>query len=162
MGAESHPGAAFAARDPFVCASTKDPVKGAPTNAQATAYVRCGVSGEGVAGGYLYLMSDLKIEVAPSPRPYSAWTDSTPDIDPSQPVYPLRGSYVWYQCSHPSQGGGFGAPAGQNCVRYDAGSDAPLRATGFCYKDSFAEWHCKIKPTDVMRPNKTGQPAPGL
>jgi hypothetical protein len=158
--AQSHPGAPYGARDPAVCKSTKDPVNGAPTVEQAKAYVLCGVSGEKEAGGYLYLISELKIEVAASSRPYNSWTDSTPDIDPHQPVYNIRGSYVSYQCTHPSQGGGFGLPAGQNCIRYDAGSNAPLRATGFCYKDSFADWHCKIKPIDVERPMKTGQPAP--
>lgn len=141
--------------------STKEPVKGGPSVAQATQYVLCGVSGESEGRGYLYLISDLKIEVAPSGRPYNAWTDSTPDIDPKQPVYALRGSYVSYQCTHPAQGGGFGLPAGKNCIRYDAGSNMPLRATGFCYKDAFGDWHCKIKPIDVARPMKTGEAPPG-
>jgi hypothetical protein len=158
--AQSHPGAPYAARDPAVCPSTKEPAKGAPTVEQAKAYFLCGVTGEKEAGGYLYLTSELTIEVAPSSRPFNAWTDSTPDIDPKQPVYSIRGSYVSYQCSHPSVNGGFGLPAGKNCVRYDAGSNAPLRATGICYKDAFADWHCKMQPKDVPRPMPTGQPAP--
>jgi hypothetical protein len=83
-------------------ASSTEPVKGAPTVEQAKAYFVCGVTGEKEAGGYLYLTSELTLEVAPGSRPYSAWTDSTPDIDPKQPVYSIRGSYVSYQCSHPS------------------------------------------------------------
>ena len=158
--AQSHPGAPYGARDPAVCASTKDPVKGAPTAEQAKAYFLCGMTGEKETGGYLYLISDLKIDVAASSRPYLAWTDSTPDIDPKQPVYSIRGSYAIYQCMHPGQGGGDSYPFGKNCNRTDAGGNAPLRATGICYKDAFADWHCFMHATDV--PHETpGQPAPG-
>ena len=155
--AQVHPGAAYGARDPEVCTSGKNPVKGGPTAEQARAYVQCGVSGESETGQTLWLMGELKIEVAPNARPFNYYSDSTGDIDPKQPVYDLRGSYVSYQCFHPGQG----YPAGKNCVRYDAGANAPLRATGFCYKDTFADWHCKIKPIDVLRPVATGQPPPG-
>jgi len=149
MGAEPHPGAPYGARDPAVCSSTKDPVKGAPSAAQAKAYFLCGLTGEKETGGYLYLISDLKVDVAGSSRPYNAWTDSTPDIDPKQPVYAIKGSYSLYQCMHPGQGGGNSYPIGKNCNRTDAGGNTPLRAAGICYKDSFAEWHCYMHITDA-------------
>jgi hypothetical protein len=157
--AQSHSGAPYGARDPHVCGSTKDPVKGAPTAEQAKGYFLCGMTGERQVGGYLYLESDVKIEVAASSRPYNSWTDSTPDIDPKQPVYSIRGAFSAYQCMLPGSGGGDSYPIGKNCNRTDAGGGVPLRATGICYKDAFADWHCFMHATDAAK-ETPGQPAP--
>jgi hypothetical protein len=34
-----------------------------------------------------------------------------------------------------------------------------LRANEFCYKDAFAEWHCKIQPIDAVK-DTLDMPAP--
>ncbi len=158
--AQSHPGARYGARDPAVCASTKDPSKGALSAAQAQTYFLCGVTGEKEGNDVLYLISGLKIQVAPSSRPFNSWTDSVPDIDPNQPVYSIRGSYTAYTCYIPGQGGAFGFPMGKNCTRADAGGNAPFTAAGFCYKDSFGDWHCRMQPKEAPQ-TTAGQPAPG-
>jgi hypothetical protein len=132
--AQSHPGAPFGARDPAVCASRKAPVKGAPTVDQAKAYFYCDTE---LANGYLYLVADVKVEVAPSARAFSILTDSTGIIDPKQPIYNIRGSYTAYQCVNPASATPGQFPAGKNCNSSDV-----TNATGMCYKDSFADWHC--------------------
>ena len=97
--AQPHPGAPYGARDPSVCASRKAPVKGAPTIDQAKAYFYCDTE---LANGYLYLVADVKIEVAPGSRPFNILTDTTGIIDPKQPIYNIRGSYSFYQCVNPA------------------------------------------------------------
>jgi hypothetical protein len=159
--AQSHPGAPYGARDPAVCGSRKAPAKGAPTIDQAKAYFFCdselAVPGTfGGNGGHLYLVSDVKLDVASSSRPFNILTDSTSAIDPAQPVYNIRGSYAKYQCMTPGSGGGGTYPFGKNCNRYDI-----PKATGMCYKDTFADWHCVFLGGDPPQVTATGQPAPG-
>jgi hypothetical protein len=132
--AESHPGAVFGARDPAVCASRKAPLKGAPTVDQAKAYFYCDTE---LANGYLYLVADVKVEVAPSARPFNILTDTTGIIDPKQPIYNIRGSYTAYQCWNPASATPGQFPPGKNCS-----SSEVSNATGMCYGDSFGDWHC--------------------
>jgi hypothetical protein len=132
--AQSHPGAPFGARDPAVCASRKAPAKGAPSAEQAKAYFYCDTE---LSNGYLYLVADVKIEVAPSARPFNINTDSTGIIDPKQPIYNVRGSYTYYQCVNPASATPGQFPPGKNCNSSDVSN-----ATGMCYKDSFGDWHC--------------------
>jgi hypothetical protein len=132
--AQPHPGAPYGARDPSVCASRKAPVKGAPTIDQAKAYFYCDTE---LANGYLYLVADVKIEVAPGSRPFNILTDTTGIIDPKQPIYNIRGSYSFYQCVNPAKCYSGTISARKNCNSSDVSN-----ATGMCYRDSFADWHC--------------------
>jgi hypothetical protein len=91
----------------------------------------------GGSGDHLYLVTEVKMEVAPTARPFNILTDPASDIDPKQPVYNIRGSYAQYQCNTPDSGGGGTFPIGKNCGRQDF-----LTAAGMCYKDTFADWHC--------------------
>jgi hypothetical protein len=161
MGAESHPGAAFGARDPAICASRKDPGKGAPSAEQARTYFFCDsermdAGTYGGNGSHLYLVTDVKIDVASRSRPFNPVTDTTSAIDPTQPVYNIRGSYAKYQCMTPGAGGGGTYPIGKNCNRYDLSN-----AVGMCYKDTFSDWHCVLLSGDLPKVTATGQPAPG-
>jgi hypothetical protein len=131
---QSHPGAVFGARDPSVCASRKAPVKGAPTIDQAKAYFYCDTE---VSNGYLYLVANVKIEVAPSARAFNILTDTTGVIDPKYPIYNVRGSYTAYQCVNPAVATPGQFPPGKNCNSSDVAN-----GTGMCYRDSFADWHC--------------------
>src|ERR1022692_1818980 len=117
--AQSHPGTPFGARDPHICKSRKDPAKGGPAADQAKAYFLCDnellVPGRfGGSGSYLYLVTELKIDVAPNARPFNIDTDAnnTGDIDPRQPVYNIKGTYAHYQCFTPDAGGGGTYPIG--------------------------------------------------
>jgi hypothetical protein len=132
--AQTHPGTPFGARDPAVCASRKAPEKGAPTADQAKAYFYCDKE---LANGFLYLVADVKVEVAPSSRPFNILTDTTGIIDPKQPIYNIRGSYTTYQCWNLASANPGQFPPGKSC-----NSSNVTNATGMCYKDSFADWHC--------------------
>jgi hypothetical protein len=157
---QARPGAIFGARDPAVCPSRKAPAKGAPTVDQAKAYFHCDNERVDPAvyashGSQLWLVSELKLEVAPNSRPFNLTTDSTSDIDPKQPVYNIRGSYAQYQCMTPDAGGGGTYPIGKNCVRRDLS-----KVEGMCYKNTFADWHCVYQRSDPPALTPAAQPAP--
>ena len=128
-------GAKFGARDPFVCKSKKEPATGAPSPSQMRDYVKC--SSENVVGSMgpkLYLLENVQVEVGKS-RPFLATDLNFADIDSSQPLYPIRGSYDWYVC-HVNE---VGFPPGRNCSRYKEPS-----ASGYCYKTTFGDWNCTM------------------
>ncbi len=139
VSAQNQPGAGkpYDSRDPLVCKSQKEPAKGAPSASQLKAYVQC--TNERVAGGYIGLFENLQVEIGKS-RPYSSWSDSgNTDIDNSQPVYPIRGSYDFYSCRPP---GSMGFPAGKNCNVRKASTFA-----GTCFKTTFNDWKCPVQGT---------------
>jgi hypothetical protein len=106
-------GKKYDTRDPFVCKSTKEPAKGAPSPSQVKDYVACNkVSGESIAGGYIGLYENGQFQIGQS-RAFSAWSDAGRiDIDNPQPVHPIRGTVDSYSCRPP---GAMGFPAGTNC-----------------------------------------------
>jgi hypothetical protein len=131
-------GRKFGARDPRTCSSRKEPTRGPISAAQAKQYFACDMESfapSGAVGDLLYLVTDIVVEVGKG-RPFNALTDSRRDIDPSQTIYPIRGSYVGFQCG---VSGSIGAPAGHNCARNEAANQG-----GNCYKDSFGDWHCSM------------------
>src|SRR5690348_861356 len=95
--AQAGTGAKFGTRDPHTCASKKEPTSGAPSGARLEELVRCGSGGEKVYDGQLFLLENLKAEIGKG-RPYQASDSLAHNIDPSQPVYPIRGSFDKYQC----------------------------------------------------------------
>jgi hypothetical protein len=136
---DANTGKDFATRDPFVCKSKKDPARGAPSGSQLIDYIRC--ANEKISGGYISLLQNVQAEVGKS-RPYSAWSDvGNADIDNSQPVYPIRGSYDLYSCRPP---GSMGFPAGANCNVFKANTFA-----GICYKTTFGDWSCPVQGTSA-------------
>ena len=133
--AQAGGGKAYDSRDPFVCKSTKDPAHGGPSSGQVNDYVRC--TNESISGGYIALFENVQGEAGKS-RPYSAWYDSgNGDIDNSEPVYPIRGTYDLYSCRPP---GSMGFPAGNNC-----NVKKGVSFEGTCYKTTFGDWKCPVK-----------------
>jgi hypothetical protein len=132
--AQKGAGKPFGARDPQPCGSRKAPAKGAPSAAQAAQYITC--DREAVdAFGYLGQLSDLKVEVSKG----HAFTmyDQAPNIDVSQTVYGIRGSFKAYHCAVVD---GAVTLADKNCMT----SEFPT-ANGNCYKDNFGDWHCGLQ-----------------
>jgi len=126
-------GKPYDARDPFVCKSKKDPAKGAPSPSQVKDYIRC--TNEKITAGLL-LYENVQVEIGKS-RPYSSGADSgAGEIDPSQPVYPVRGTYDAYNCWIPKYNG----TTGKNCNVQKA---APF--AGACYKTTFGDWSCRVR-----------------
>ena len=131
------PGAQYGTREPTTCATRTAPAKGAPSADQARQYVIC--DSESVYGSSLFLVTSVKVQVAPvSHPPNQLVKQMRGDIDPSQPVWDIRGSFTQYQCSQtgPSQN-----PFARthNC----SVSDLPA-AAGYCYKNTFGDWHCSM------------------
>ena len=142
FGADQGVGTPYGTHDPRTCPDRKQPTSGAPSPAQAAAYVVCGR--EGVTGSNIYLVDHVQVTGIAKGRPYNPNEDiNMPDVDVTVPVYAIKGSFTNYQCSLLTTPGlrsvGFADNRGKNC---NAG-DQP-DATGLCYRDTFGGWHCSL------------------
>lgn len=126
-------GAKYGTREPRTCADRTAPARGAITAAQALRYFICDAESE--FGPKLYLVENVQLQVGRS-RPFQMRTDAFTDVDPSQPVYPIRGGFVRYQCGEPNK---IENNFGKNCSVYESPN-----ASGICYKTTFEEWHCTM------------------
>jgi len=156
LSAASGDGAPFGARNPRGCTSQQLQTKGAPTAEQLKLVFICGeeaVKPSSVGGSVLILLTEVKMEVAKG-RPFQMSTDAWPDIDPSQSVYPVRGSFVQYRCTPL---GKIGGDPGANCLKYDNPA-----AKGICFKSTFGEWQCKFTDINSTTSGKGGPPPAGL
>lgn len=138
-------GAPYGARDPETCPSRSAPASGAPSAEQAKHYLGCEI--EHVSGSMLYLLADVKVQVASSPRPYEVRHDIADQIDPQKPVYDIRGSYLKYQCPLTNSYDGEHFP-GKHCSYANE-----TNASGLCWQTSFGEWRCRM--IDVMHLSNT-------
>ena len=88
----------------------------------------------------LWLDTNVRVEVGKG-RLFNIVTDSscTPckEIDPSQLVYPIRGSYTAWECVSVHPCCGIGVAPGKNCVKAENPG-----ATGMCFKTAFGDWRC--------------------
>jgi len=101
-------------------------------------------------GPKLYLLENIKVEVGKG-RPFQPSDLNFPDIDNSQPLYPIRGSYDWYVC-HINE---VGFPPGKNCSIYKEPS-----CTGFCYKTTFGDWNCTMVDRLAIARGPEREPVP--
>lgn len=146
-------GKQYDTRDPFVCKSTKQPTRGAPSTSHIIDYVKC--KSEKTGGCCIWLMENVHVEVGKS-RPFSSWSDSgNQDIDNSQPVYPIRGSDDAYQCSPPGSSGGNVPAKGKNCWVTKAAA-----FEGICYRTTFGDWSCPVHGTAAPKTVQKDMPPP--
>ena len=141
--AQAGSGAAFGTRDPRTCPDRRAPQRGPITPALAAQYTICAREHGDVRT--LYLVDNVKVQIGSS-RTFQLRTDSYNDIDPSKPIYPIRGSYVTYSCDvvHlPKQIAVLGDNRGTNCRLYDQ-----PHAKGACYKTTFGDWQCDMQDLD--------------
>lgn len=146
FGAERGVGALYGARDPRTCPDRKQPTSGAPSPAQATAYVVCAQEHE--FSQNLYLVDQIEVTGVAKGRPYNPIEDrNMSDIDIEAPVHAIRGHYVKYQCDHINSAQlrsvGFPDNTGKNCRAYDQ-----PQASGLCYKNTFGDWTCSMIDVD--------------
>ena len=141
--ADAGPGADYNARDPIAC-----PTQSATPNAkQATQIFRC--STEVVAGSYLYLTDDVKLQIGSS-RKFTTGDNHT-DIDSSKPVHPIRGSWTEYQCANVRM---YPATGANSCSVFDKSN-----GSGICYQTSFGDWRCHMLAQTVnMRTGRVPPP----
>ncbi len=129
-------GERFGSREPRTCADTKAPAKGAITAVLALKYLNCQM--ESVWSNDLYLVENVKVEVGGGIS-YAAIIGqySLDQIDVKYPVYPIRGSFLKYQCQDPETA--YVGPPDTNCTTYNQ-----PKATGYCYKTTFGDWRCNM------------------
>lgn len=122
----------YGSREPRTCEDTKSPAKVAITAELAKKYFIC--KAEGLNGNLLYLVENVKLEVG-GPVPYDPTLGAFEAINVRVPLYPIRGSYLRYQCKNLINEH-VGAPD-TNCNTYNQ-----PKATGYCYKTTFGDWSC--------------------
>jgi hypothetical protein len=132
-------GAKYGTRDPRTCSSRTAPIRGAPTADQAAQYVVCEME-QGDGGNPLSLVTNVKVQVASVSHAPTQLINTPSDIDPRQPVWDLRGSFTSYSCA--SLGSLLASNDFARTHNCNAG-DAP-NATGYCYKNTFGDWHCAL------------------
>ncbi len=93
---------------------------------------------EYVSSNDLYLVENVKVAVGGG-IPYAAIIGhrSFSEIDVKHPVYPIRGSFLQYQCQDPKTA--YVGPPNTNCITYNQ-----PKATGYCYKTTFGDWRCHM------------------
>jgi len=122
----------FGTREPATCDDRSQP----PTPETAARYFKCQVEGEQFYE--MWLVGNVKIQVAPKGRPYNPNNDLLDGVDIDKPVYDIRGSYRQYVCESRSSSAWAEHP-GRACAYWDATS-----AHGACWEDTFADWHCSM------------------
>lgn len=129
----------YGTREPNTCGPFTTLSGASPTSDEAAWIYLCEYESQpiGVASK-LYLVEDLSIQVGRS-RPFGQTTDySLRDADPSQQVFPIRGTLTLIQCSEVND-----RNRGANCAEY------PSKGEGVCYRSTFDEWSCPMTLTDA-------------
>ena len=138
----------YGAREPATCTAA-DQTQGKPTAAQVAQYMRCTL--EGVADGALFLIENIQVREIGNAEHVDA--SFFPDIDSRQPVYPIQGSLLRYNCDREGRNVSWGrAEPGANCVTF-----LEANASGHCYKTTAGAWSCSM--SDLVAP-KTEKVAP--
>ena len=123
----------YGSREPLTCKDQKAPAKGVITAALAAKYFIC--KAEKVSSNLLYLVENLKSVEVGGGVPYSPTLGAFEAINVRVPMYPIRGSFVLYQCRNLINE--YVGPPGANCTTYNS-----PKATGYCYKTTFGDWSC--------------------
>jgi hypothetical protein len=132
-------GAKYGTREPRTCASRTVPAHGAPSAEQARQYVICELE-RGDGANPLSLVTNVKVQVASVSHEPNQFTKeiTSARIDPREPIWDIRGSFTSYLCKS------LGSLTASNDIARTHNcsvSDHP-NAVGYCYKDTFGDWHC--------------------
>ena len=132
-------GAKYGTREPRACGSRTAPAHGAPSAEQARQYVICELE-RGDGERPLLLVTNVKVQVASVSHPPNMITReiTAARIDPREPIWDIRGSFTSYQCT------ALASLIAQNdfARTHNCWVAEQPSATGYCYKDTFADWHC--------------------
>jgi hypothetical protein len=132
-------GAKYGTREPRACGSRKAPTHGAPSAEQAKQYVTCELE-RGDGERPLLLVTNVKVQVAPVSHPANGVVQviAAATLDPRQPIWDIRGSFTSYQCT------ALASLISQNdfARTHNCWVAEQPSATGYCWKDTFADWHC--------------------
>ncbi len=127
-------GGAFGTRDPVACVSTAEPRSGPPSPELAARYLQCAI--EYADDSFIHLITNVRVQVDP-PRQFDFRSDSGGTFDPSQPVYPIHGSYRNWSCIKLSA---TSSNAVGNCRYADH-----VEANGACRRLRTGSWNCYMR-----------------
>lgn len=135
-------GANYGTREPAACASRTAPPHGAPSAAQARQYMIC--DAEHVYTTSLFLVTNVKVQVAPISHPANEFIKNAlaGDLDSREPIWDIRGSFTQFQCGKPASWDNAFART-HNCRQLEQPT-----AKGYCYKNTFGDWHCTMADLD--------------
>jgi hypothetical protein len=131
-------GDSYNSREPVACPTGDAAPKEKPTVEQAVLIFRCVNE---VEAGYLYLIENVKLEIGVA-RDFQ-FGDNYPQIDRNRPVYPIRGSWVEYQCHNIKT---YPGAAPNNCAVFDKSN-----GVGICYTTTFGDWRCQMQAATVQQ-----------
>ncbi len=136
-------------REPVGCTAA-DQAPGKPTADQVARYIKCTL--EGIADGSLYLIENIQVREVGAAGQVDA--SFFPDIDTRQPVYPIRGSLVRYNCEREGRTVAWGrADRGANCLTF-----LEANASGHCYKTIAGVWSCSMSDLAARKTEKVAPP----
>jgi hypothetical protein len=139
-------GAKYGTRDPRTCGDRTAPAHGAPSAEQARQYVICELE-QGDGQRPLSLVTNLKVQVASVSHPPNQLVKeiSAARMDPREPIWDIRGSFTIYRCY------ALASLIAQNdfARTHNCWVSEQPKATGYCYKDTFGDWHCGLIGTLV-------------
>ena len=142
-------GRPYGAREPATC-TAGDQVQGKPTAGQVAQYVKCTL--EGIGDGALFLIENIQVRDIGDAEQVDA--SFFPDIDTRQPVYPIRGSLLRYNCDREGRNVSWGrAEPGANCVTF-----LEANASGHCYKTIAGVWSCSMSDLAARKTEKVAPP----
>jgi hypothetical protein len=139
----------YGAREPATCTAA-DQAQGKPTPAQVAQYLKCTL--EGIGDGALFLIENVQVrEIGDAGQVDASFF---PDIDTRQPVYPIRGSLLRYNCEREGRNVAWGrADPGANCVTF-----LEANAAGHCYKTTTGIWSCSMSDLVTQKTEKVAPP----
>jgi hypothetical protein len=116
-------GTLYGSREPVTCASRAEPARGAPSATQARQYFICDQEREPYRNDHS-LVTNVTLQIASVSHPVN-----------------IRGSFTQYGCAKLTSIQG--CPNGNDFARtHNCIATAQPSATGYCYKNTFGDWHC--------------------
>jgi hypothetical protein len=106
----------------------------APSASEAALLIACSTSYDNFNHAAVYRTFNVRIQVG-KPRAYAIGDPGGNEIDPSSPVYPIRGQRTLSLCSPISD---YMKNAGKNC------SESDFQGDGICYLTPYADWKCAL------------------
>ena len=151
-------GAKYGTREPRTCASRTAPSHGAPSAEQAKQYVICELE-RGDGANPISLVTNVKVQIASVSHEPNQFTKeiTAARIDPREPIWDLRGSFNLYSCRALDS-----LIASNNIARtHNCSMSEQSNATGYCYKDTFGDWHCGLMGTNIVNERTNVLPPQG-
>jgi hypothetical protein len=136
-------GAQYGTREPVTCASRTAPARGAPSADQVRQYFICDEERE-TSRFTLALITNVKVQVGAASHPPNPQVTQASDIDLSQPVWDIRGSFTNYSCNKLTSLLGWPTNVNDFARTHNCNVTDESAATGSCYKNTFGDWHCTM------------------